>query len=43
MFYNEKLFSSNDKEHHINQLFFWIYPPSRHKIQVQIDLAEKCF
>ena len=33
-FYNEQLSSWNDKENHIYQLFFWIFTPSRHKIQV---------
>ena len=42
-FYNEQLYSWNDKENHIYQLFFWIYTPSRLKIQVQKDLAEEVF
>ena len=42
-FYNEKLSSWNDKENHIYQLFFWIYTPSRIKIQVQKDFAQEVF
>ena len=42
-FHNEQLSFWNDKENHFYLLFFWIYTPSPHKIQILKDLAEEVF